>query len=258
MKKSMLALLLAALVCIPGCGRGERETREINGKTYELTFSDDFDGTKLDPKKWELCPEWQRQDVGGYWDDGMTEVKDGRLILSAGLREDGTPVSGAVRSKGKFAQCRGYFEASVQLQKASGFWGAFWLMDPGMKDEDGRGAEDGAEIDVMESFDVFSGRINHAIHWDGYGAHHKSVSQEVCDPALYEGFHLYALEWTEEEYIFFVDGKETFRTKSPGMCENALYLKLTTEFGAWASPILKEQLPDCMVVDYVRAYSLVP
>ena len=237
MKKALSFLLVFAslLTLLPACAKEETEEREINGKKYVLTFVDEFEGNKLDKKKWELCPEWQRQDLGGYWDDDMVSLRDGNLVLTASIREDGTPISGAVRSRGKFA---------------------FWLMDSDMKNEPGNGAADGAEIDIMESFDIYSGRINHAIHWDGYNEYHKSTGHEVQDPSLYEGFHLFALEWTDTEYIFFVDGKETWRTSSPGMCENALYLKLTTEFGNWAAPLIKEQYPDEFLVDYVRVYKL--
>ena len=248
-------LLVALLLC--SCAQERPQIREINGKKYELVFADDFDEKKLDGSKWELCPEWQRQDVGGYWDDSMVSLRDGNLVLTAGFREDGTPISGAVRSRGRFSQNKGYFEARCRLQKASGFWSAFWLMDPDMRDEPGRGAEDGAEIDIMESFDVHSGGINHAIHWDGYGEHHQSAVKAVYDPAYYEDYHLFALEWTDTEYIFYIDGEETWRTSDPGMCENELYLKLTTEFGSWAAPIIPEQYPDEFLTDYVRVYKLV-
>ena len=256
MKRISALLLAALLLLLPSCGKGEPVIREINGKKYELTFEDDFDGTKLNKKKWSLCPEWQRQDIGGYWDDDMVSLRDGNLVLTASFREDGTPISGAVRSIDKFTQKGGYFEARIRVQKASGFWGAFWLMDPNMKNEPGNGAEDAAEIDIMESFDVYSGGINHAIHWDGYNEYHKSATHAVYDPAYYEGFHTYALEWTDSEYIFFIDGAETWRTSSPGMCQNELYIKLTTEFGSWAAPLLRDQYPDEFLVDYVRVYKL--
>ena len=239
------------------CGDVSNETREINGKTYRLTFSDDFEGGKLNKKKWEICPEWDRQDAGGRWDNDMVSLRDGYLVLTASMEGD-TPVSGAVRTKGHFAQKQGYFEASMSLQKAPGFWGAFWLMDPDMKDEKGNGAADGAEIDIMESFDAASGGINHAIHWDGYGPDHQSESYSRHRTALYEGFHTYALEWTENEYIFYIDGEETWRTDYPGMCEHELYLKLTTEFGSWAGSYDPAQLPDEVLVDYVHVYQAIP
>ena len=252
-----LLLFPALLLFFPSCKKQEPVVREIGGKKYELTFEDDFDGETLDKKKWSLCPEQPRHDAGGWWDDDMVSLRDGCLVLTAAMREDGTPVSGAIRSFRKFSQNRGYFEARIRTQTASGFWGAFWLMDPFMSFHKPDGtAADGAEIDIMESFNVPRGGVNHAIHWDGYGEAHKSVGKEVYDRGLYRDFHVYALEWTDSEYIFYIDGKETWRTSEPGMCKNKLYLKLTTEFGTWAAPIEKDKLPDEFLVDYVRVYKL--
>ena len=53
---------------------------------------------------------------------------------------------------------------------------------------------------------------------------------------------------------FYIDGKETWRTSEPGICNQPGYLKLTTEFGSWAKPIVPEELPDCVRVDWVRVY----
>jgi hypothetical protein len=36
-----------------------------------------------------------------------------------------------------------------------------------------------------------------------------------------DGFHTFALYWKAEEYVFFVDGKETWRTAAGGVSPNA-------------------------------------
>lgn len=65
---------------------------------------------------------------------------------------------------------------------------------------------------------------------------------------------VYALEWTGKDYAFFMDGKETWQTVGGGVCEHPGYLKLTTESGKWAAPIVPEQLPDFCQVDWVRVW----
>ena len=90
-------------------------TITVNGIHYALTFEDNFEGDRLDETKWALAPQWQRQDVGGYWRDSMTEVKDGNLILTAMIDGDGTPISGAIRSKGISEQAFGYFECRMKF-----------------------------------------------------------------------------------------------------------------------------------------------
>ncbi len=38
-------------------------------------------------------------------------------------------------------------------------------------------------------------------------------------PELTEGFHEYGLLWTPEEYVFYVDGKEVWRTQAGGVSQ---------------------------------------
>ena len=235
----------------------EEELLTVDGVTYRLTFSDDFDGGALDGEKGSLCPEWKRQDVGGYWRDSETSVHDGELWLRARIDDDGTPVSGAVRTLGHFEQAYGYFEARMMWPSTTGFWGAFWMMCGNVGEEDGT-AVSGAEIDIIESGECARRGVNHAIHWDGYGSAHKSVSHIISRvPELYEGWHTYGFAWTEDEYVFYIDGEETWRTSEPGICEEPGYMKLTTEFGSWAAPIVPEELPAYCRVDWVRAWEAV-
>ena len=72
-----------------------------------------------------------------------------------------------------------------------------------------------------------------------------------------EGFHTFSLWWKNDEYIFYVDGKETWRTKDGGVCQVPLYIKISDEIGNWAGDIKKAELPDKFIVDCVRVYDLV-
>ncbi len=109
----------------------------------------------------------ERQDVGGRWEPSMAELDGkGHLVISADI-SDGVPVSGAIRSKGRFEQTEGYFEIRCRLQSSAGFWSAFWLMCDGANSV-GNGARDGAEIDIFEAYDTENKLICHALHWDGY------------------------------------------------------------------------------------------
>ncbi len=234
------------------------EEIKVEGDTFQLTLYDDFDGTELNSKIWAPCPEQRRQDAGGWWKDSMVRLDGkGNLVLTADVI-DAVPISGAIRSKGKFKQAKGYFEIRCKLQSAKGFWGAFWLMCRGAKSV-GNGAADGAEIDIFESNDI-NGQINHAIHWGGYGASHKQIACSVHAPNCYDGnFHTFSLLWTEKEYVFYIDKKETYRISEgdasyPGANTKPTYLKISTEFGSWAGAYNANELPDCLVVDYVKVY----
>ena len=145
-------------------------------------------------------------------------------------------------------------QRKVKLQKQPGHWSAFWLFNNsvGKIGDQGR---DGSEIDIMEK-PWLDDRINHAIHWDGYGKEHRSTGKVSHVQNVMEGFHTFSLLWTPTEYVFYVDGKETWRTKAGGVCQVPLYIKLSDEVGDWAGDIKKVKLPDEFLVDYVRVYDI--
>jgi hypothetical protein len=57
--------------------------------------------------------------------------------------------------------------------------------------------------------------------------------------------------------VFYIDGKETWRTEAGGVCKVPLYIKLSDEVGDWAGDFKKVKLPDEFLVDYVRVYDLI-
>lgn len=235
-----------------------------NPDQYELTFYDDFDGTQLDMSKWNYCPDWERGNVGGRWDRSMISLDgNGNLVVTSSFLQnsDGsiTPISGAIRTNGKFEQCMGYFEIRCKLQSAHGFWFAFWLMCDGEKDTTD-GIRNGAEMDIVEAFDVDYGKVNHALHWDGYDSELKSILRPMRHKECYDGeFHTFSLLWNENGYIFYVDGEISTTVREnvsnfPGVCEVPTYLKITSEFGTWTSYYYIDELPDSVLVDYVKVY----
>ncbi|MBR5121834.1 MAG: family 16 glycosylhydrolase [Oscillospiraceae bacterium] len=240
------------------------KTMMINGKKYKLSFFDDFDGDKLDSTKWKFAPEQKRQDVGGYWDNSMISVENGTLVVSSAIREDGTPISGAIMTGNLFKQTKGYFEIRCKLHSAPGFWGAFWLMNEEMLYTNGKNdgtAKDGAEIDIFESCHVKQGKINQNIHYDGYGSGHVQVPHSETKSPTYDGeYHTFSFLWTDTEYVWYIDGEETYRlaegsSKYPGCDEKPAFMIISSEFGTWAGKYDPATLPDQWYVDYVVVYA---
>jgi beta-glucanase (GH16 family) len=114
---------------------------------------------------------------------------------------------------------------------------------------------DGTEIDIVE-IPWRDGKITMNLHWDGYGKDHKSAGTSMTMTNLTEGFHDYGLCWTPDEYVFYVDGREVWRSQAGGVSQVPEYLKLTEEIGDSAGNIRKAKLPDYFEVDYVRVYEL--
>jgi beta-glucanase (GH16 family) len=222
------------------------------GKTWKLVWNDEFDGTKVDETKWDI-PENKRRD--GYWSRKAVSLDGkGHLVMST-LRDGEKFLDGCVRTKGKFEHAFGYYVARIQFQKQPGHWSAFWLYNASVNKVGDEG-RDGTEIDIMEK-PWLDDRINYALHWDGYGKNHKSKGTQVKVPGIMEGWHTFGLLWLPDQYVFYVDGKEMWRTKAGGVCQVPLYIKLSDEIGNWAGDIKKAKLPDAFLVDYVRVYDLV-
>jgi beta-glucanase (GH16 family) len=222
------------------------------GKEWKLAWQDEFNGTNLDETKWNRLGDSKRRD--GYWikDDAYVSGK-GTLILRT--RKDGDRFTcGAVDTNHKFEHAFGYFVARCKMPKQSGHWPAFWMMCNGVSKVGDEG-RDGTEIDIVE-IPWRDGKVTMNLHWDGYGKAHKTAGTSKTLPELTEGFHDYGLLWTPEEYVFYVDGKELWRSQAGGVSQVPEYLLLTEEIGTWGGDIKKADLPDYFEIDYVRVYDL--
>ena len=244
--------LTAVLLAVTAHAQDDQLPSAPAGQTWKLVWQDEFDGTTLDTTKWDI-PEYKRRD--GYWSRKAISLDgQGHLVMSV-VKEGDKFLDGCVRTRGKFQHQFGYYVARIQLQKQPGHWSAFWLYDAsvGKVGDEGR---DGTEIDIMEK-PWRDDRVQHALHWDGYGKEHKSEGKVATVSGVMEGWHTFALLWKSDEYVFYVDGKETWRTNAGGVCQVPLYIKLSDEIGDWAGDIKKATLPDQFLVDYVRVYDLV-
>lgn len=237
-----------------------------------IVWSDEFEGTGApDAAKWDR-PEYNRRsnDNGpdGYWDQDDSFL-DGKGNLVITVREienrngdaDAFDYSvGAVRTKGKFEQQYGIFQTRAKLPTQPGWWVAFWMMQGNVGSEANLGV-DGSEVDIMEGFG-WTDKINLAIHYDGYGDAHKSTGEKVEIEGIRDGFHTYTLIWSPDEYIFFIDSLERWRTVGGGVCNQPGYMKLTGEISTqdwainewWANDPANATYPDSFFVNYVRVY----
>ena len=255
--KPLVALLIFAFV--PCLARGQHEEAKEQlppppeGKTWKMVWHDEFDGDKLDETKWQVPPDGKRRD--GWWMRKAISLDGkGHLVLKT-FKEGDKLIDGCVRTRGKFEHAFGYYVARIQLQKQPGHWSAFWLFNDSVN-KVGNEGRDGTEIDIYEK-PWLDDRVQQTLHWDGYGKDHKSEGKVVKVPGVMDGWHTFSLSWQPEEYVFYVDGKETWRTKAGGVCQVPLYIKLSDEIGNWGGDIAKANLPDEILVDYVRVYDLV-
>ena len=264
LSSTTVLLVVGSVICAPAstvlpavAGAKEADTRQEfmppipAGKEWKLAWADEFDGRKVDESKWEIMGDWRRRD--GFWvkEDAYLDG-EGHLILRT-KKDDDRYTSGAVRTQGKFEHAFGYWVCRCKFGKEEGHWSAFWLFarpGVGRVGDEGR---DGTEIDIMEK-PWREDKITQNLHWDGYGKDHKHAGTTVTIPGVSEGFHTFGFHWKRDEYVFYVDGKETWRTSAGGVSQVPQFIKLTDEIGKWGGDITRAKLPDYFVVDYVRVY----
>ena len=224
-------------------------------KDGNLVWHDEFDGKTLDVKKWRHRQLGRRRDAINTKEAVALDGR-GHLVITTS-KVGGKYHTGMIGTQGVFERALGYFECRVKLQTALGHWSAFWLQSPRFGKVVGDTKRSGTEIDIFEYLAKKGDAIQHTLHWDGYGKHHKSAAHVHKQPGLSEGWHTVGLEWKKDEYVFYVDGKETWRTRK-GVSHAPQYIILSLEVGKWAGDIAKANLPNSVYFDYVRVYKARP
>ncbi len=192
---------------------------ELNLEGYELVFADEFDQDELDTENWYI------RNPGpvrcGYHSGSQVEVKDGNLIITGEYLENGEFGDGwytsAVSLKERYKQ--GYFEIRCKVNTSKVFWSAFWLQSSNpYQPEISQGGVGGAEIDIFESAhygEAFGHCVFSAIHCSGVDGKQEGIDSLILgfyrDGNVAE-YNTYGLEWTEDEYIFYINGVETCRS----------------------------------------------
>ena len=266
MKKRVFSILL--MICmisaLSPCREVKAASNEItfDGKHYTLAFSDEFD--YFDHDKWAYCPEMERQDLGGEWKNSCSTVEDGNLVITCSIAEDGTPISGGIRSTSEYEQAFGLYHMRFKAEKADGLWYAFWLLTDRMEEGSvGNGATDGAEIDIFELV-PYAKDFCTSVHWDGYGDNLKSCCEFIdeIDDSFFGVYHDIWFLWDSEGYRLYLDGtgEECLKLNLPGKkygngtCAVPCDMIISAEYGIWGGEIDGSQLPAHFYVDFVRIY----
>ena len=244
---SSLAFLL---LCI-GCAEKPTNNTDIPVAGYELVWADEVSGEQLDFSKWDYRGLGLRRKAINAKETVALDG-EGHLVLTT-KRQGDDYLTAMLGTQGKFEAQFGYFECRARLQRQVGHWSAFWLQSPTYGREIGNPAASGAEIDVFEYLCKEGDRVHHAVHWDGYGEHHKTERKWAQVSGLGQGWHTFGLLWTDSTYVFYVDGREAWRTRK-AISRQPQYLILSLEVDDWAGDIAAATLPDHFYVDYVRVY----
>lgn len=264
---------LAGLVCVETRGQGPYSV---------LSWSDEFDGTSIDPSKWSFelgtgsqygLDGWGNNELQYYTArSSNASVADGMLRITARKESYGGQAytSARLTTRGHFAQTGGRFEMRAALPLGQGLWPAFWML-PENSPYGGWAAS--GEIDIMEARGQNPDRVVTTIHYGGSwpANEYRGVSLTLPQGGSIADFHTYALEWdvgSAPELRWFVDDRLAWRTSDwwssggayPAPFDKPFNLILNLAVGGnfVGSPDGSTPFPATMQVDYVRAYEAAP
>lgn len=210
---------------------------------WELTFSDEFNGSHLDTNTWKIAQgETREQLLSARFPENVVVTNGLLRLVTRKEKRGGKDWTSAMIATKKFRQKYGYWESRYRYAPASGLNQAFW-MNPGAKDK-----TRGFEIDVNEGH--YPGDVNATVHQNELPSRSRRF---VADYDLSTDFHLYAAEWNEKEVIFYFDGQEIHRVAHTKAKLEAPVI-FSTAVLPWAGPIRESLNGTSMDVDWVRVY----
>ena len=241
-----------------------------NGE-WTLVWSDEFNETEGTPPD---KARWSHDVGGGGWGNNELQFytfgaqnayqKDGCLVIEAREEERaGYPFTSArIRTRGKFEQAYGRYEARIKLPYGQGIWPAFWMM----------GSDYGTvswphcgEIDIMEYIGREPSTVHATVHGPGYsggGGIHKSYTLSN-GRGFAEKFHVFAIEWEPEVIRWYVDDEMVQKLTPQSLPEGTKWVFDHPFFilinlavgGNWPGyPDDTTEFPQYMLIDYIRVY----
>jgi beta-glucanase (GH16 family) len=224
--------------------------------TYQLVWSDEFNGTSVDQSKWNI-------DTGNpgvnnekeYYQAANVTETGGNLVITARQQSvGGQPYTSAkLETQGKFSTQYGRIEARISLPMINGTWPAFWMLGT---DIGSVGWPNCGEIDIMEHVNT-TNTILGTMHWNGGNGHVQYGQSTTTTPG---SFHVYAVQWDSNNINWYVDntlyctGNIANNINNTGAFQNPFYIIMNLAIGGDLPGNTIGTLPATMLVDYVHVY----
>jgi beta-glucanase (GH16 family) len=222
-------------------------------KKKELTFLDDFDGDRLDTKKWLTNYYWGdkllkdnysvESDLQAYTEKDNFEIRNSLLKIhikpqritgkvwsvSSGFKtKEFGYTSGLINSGKSFRQKYGIFSAKIKLGNPAAR-NNFWMLADKIT----------PHIDIC--------RTSNNKVWTDFVADPGRFSKTSIGPRYANDFYIYTLEWTQDKLVWKINGEEIFRQTS-NVPQEPMYVLLA---GGLDKPISGMTT---MEVDWVKVY----
>jgi beta-glucanase (GH16 family) len=180
---------------------------------WKLVWHDEFDDKEINTANWTY-------DLGGGgWGNGESQVytdnsenarlENGFLVIEAQKKQNDQGgfefTSARMKTQGLQTFQYGRIEARIQVPEGAGFWPAFWMLGSNFPQV---GWPDCGEIDIMEYVGKDPTVIMGTLHGPGYSGALGFTKWNRQTYNIADDFHLYAIEWDEDEISWFFDGEK--------------------------------------------------
>ena len=234
---------------------------------WNIIWHDEFEGSQLDLKNWTFDiggNGWGNAEWQAYTDKPENiRIEDGMLVIEA--REDttlpaGRPYSSArIKTQGLHSWQYGRIEARIKLPYGQGIWPAFWMLGENISN---KGWPASGEIDILEFIGREPDHIYATVHAPGYsGGDGVGSSIVTSADSLKNDFHIYAIEWQENEIRWYFDDRQYFKltpndVPDAWVFDHPFFIILNLAVGGrWPGyPDETTIFPQFLYVDYVRVY----
>jgi len=218
-------------------GRGPTASKD----EWRLVFSDDFEGSSLDPKVWN-----RYNSIGGFGNGyrrpSAITVEDGKLRVTARGN-----ISGGMNHE--YSQTYGRWEFRARTDKGRGRGSAILLWPDSLnKEADG-------ELDMMEVPDEDRGEAHFVIH---FSPQNKQAGNKITGD--FSQWHTFAMDWLPNRITWYVDGVKQFETFDKNVIPKVpMHMTIQLDMGPYREwiPAPDHTTPPevSLWVDWVRIYA---
>lgn len=187
-------------------------------QTYQLVWSDEFNGNGLDNSKWGYeinCDGGGNNELQCYTSSADNlKVSGGYLTVTAKPQDlNGKRYTSArINTKGKVAWKYGKFEIRAKMPKGDYLWPALWMMP---RDSVYGGWAASGEIDIYEGRGQYPNQYQSTLHYGGSWPNNVYQGSGAINGGadLSADFHTYTCTWTPDQISFALDGN-TYYTRN--------------------------------------------
>ncbi|WP_072749483.1 glycoside hydrolase family 16 protein [Rhodococcus maanshanensis] len=254
------------------------------GKTWQVAFAEEFDGSDYDHAKLTPCFDWNYGDCTSSFNEGRETYKPEQVRVSGGTAKlvaeplsppeaDSACFQGSCTYKaGLLSTARpnvgaqylfpftyGYVESRMKVPDVPGFFTAFWMLptDPSYVYR--------SEIDIAEVLGGFPDSVFMTYAYDGrtqsYRVNDGLHDNGACAARDYSrDWVRFGVDWQPDHIAWYIDGVKCGQFDDAAKIENGpmqiiLHMMVDNDWERREGSVLADQtVADQLEVDYIRVY----